>query len=159
MPEVIGALGVGEFNQVLENVVGTRVTGFVPLPVTRIVFVRLQALQATIWVVVVVGCAILVVDLVALEPFLKAHCTHDIVVGHRVEGVEGAFHSLLRAQRHLKRVCSPSRCFSDVVVDLDVLEAPWLENAAVGVVGLGDAVLLVLLVEEKGLRYSTCTLL
>jgi len=82
LPEVIGPLSIGELDQVLENVVGTGVAGLIPLPEAR-VFVRgILTLEASVGVVVVLGGAVLVVDLVALEPLFEAHGTHDVVIGH-----------------------------------------------------------------------------
>jgi hypothetical protein len=160
LPEVVGALGVGELDEVLEDVVGAGVARLVPLAEARVlVLAVLVALEPAVGVVVVLGGAVLVVDLVALEPLLEPHRAHDVVVGHRVEGVESVLDALLRAERDLEGVGDARARLPDVVVDLDVLEAPRLEDAAVGVVGLGGAVALVDLVEEEDLRRPMGTLL
>ena len=159
LPEVVGALGVGELDEVLEDVVGAGVAGLVPLAEARVLVLPVLALQPAVGVVVVLRGAVLVEDLVALEPLLEPHRAHYVVVGHRVEGVESVLDALLRAEGDLEGVGDARARLPDVVVDLDVLEAPRLEDAAVGVVGLGRAVAPVDLVVEEDLCRATGTLL
>lgn len=126
--EVVGPFGVGELDQVLEDVVGAGVERLVVLLVAGVVFVVLQVAEAAVGVEVVVGAALLEVDLVALEPLLEPHGAHDVVVGHRVEGVEGALDALLGHQAHLPGSGRPVRALPVVVEHFRVFEAPGLED-------------------------------
>lgn len=130
-----------------------------PLLVAGVHLVLLEVLEAAVGVVVVKGRPVLVVNLVALEPLLEPHRAHNVVVGHRVERVESVLDALLGPEGDLEGVRGAGAGLSGVVADLDVLEAPGLQDAAVGVVGLGRAVLFVLLVEEEDLRLGSSTLL
>ena len=55
----------------------------------------LEITQTAVGIPVIIGRTVVIVDRVAFEPLLEPHCTHDVVVRHRVEGVEGVLDSLL----------------------------------------------------------------
>lgn len=112
----------------------------------------LEVLHAAVGVAVVLGGAVLAVDGVALEPLLETHRAHDVVVGHRVEGVEGVLDALLGRQADLPGSGAARPRLPVEVEHLAVLEAPGLQDDRVGVVGLCHVVLLVALVEEEDLR-------
>lgn len=124
----MSSLGVGELDQVLEDVVGTGIERLVVLLVTGVVFVVLEVAEAAVGVEVVVGAPLLVVDHVALVPLLEAHGAHDVVVRHGVEGVEGALDSLLGHQSHLPRGGHAGVALPVVVEDFGVFEAPGFED-------------------------------
>lgn len=46
--------------------------------------------------------SVLVVDGVALEPFLEPHCAHYVVIGHRVERVEGVLNAFSGSESNLE---------------------------------------------------------
>lgn len=52
--------------------------------------------EAVLWVAIEVFRSVFVVSLITFEPFLEPHGAHDVVIGHRVEGVESVFDFLLR---------------------------------------------------------------
>lgn len=117
----------------------------------------LQVSETAVGIPIVLGCAVIVVDGVALEPLLEPHRAHDVVVGHRVERVEGVLHSLLGRETHLEGSAHAGTRPTDIVEDLGVFEAPGLDHAGVGIVGLHDVVLLFLGVEEEDLRVERLT--
>lgn len=117
----------------------------------------LQVLESSVGVSIVSGSAIIVVDWIALEPLLESHRTHNVVVGHRVEGVESILNSFLGWETNLESGRHSSARVSIVVEDFTILECPWLNDVGVGVVGFGYIVLFVLFVEEEHLCWFTCT--
>jgi len=152
-----GIFGVGEFYQILEDVVCTRVSGFVPVLVAGIELVKFQVFESAIRISVVCSRAIFVVDWVALEPFFKSHCAHDVVVRHRVEGVESVLDSFLGRETHLEGVADSSAGVAVIVKNFVVFESPGFDDAGVGVVRFGDIVLFLLSVEEENLSYFQST--
>ena len=70
----------------------------------------------------------LCVNCIASVPLVKSHCAHDVVVGHGVEGVEGALDSLLGHQSHLPRGGHAGVALPVVVEDFGVFEAPGFED-------------------------------
>ena len=157
--EIIGPLWVGQLEKVLEDVVSTRVGRLVPLFVAGVVFVRFQVADAFVGVEVIVGSPVFVVYLVAFEPLFESHGTHEIVVGHGVEWVEGIFYPLLGGESHLPGGVGSSAGFAVVVENFSVFEAPRFQNAGIWVIGFGDVVLLILPVEEENLGIGIVTLL
>jgi hypothetical protein len=149
--EIVGSLSVGELYQILEDVVCARVGGLIPVLVAGIELMELQIFESTIRVSVISSWAIFIVDWVALEPLFESHSAHDVVVGHRVEGVESVLDSFLGRETHLERVADSCAGVAVIVENFVVFEGPGLDDAGVGVVRLGDIVLFLLSVEEENL--------
>lgn len=147
----MSALGVGKLNQVLEDVVRAGVGGLVPLLVARVELVQFEVPEAAVRVAVELGRSVFVVDRIALEPLLKPHGAHDVVIGHRVERVERILYSFLGAESDLEVRAHAGARVPAVIEDLIVLEAPRLEDVGVGIIGLDEIILAILLVEEEDL--------
>ena len=145
-------LRVGQLYQILEDIIGASIGSLIPFLIARIEFMQLQVPQSPIGISIELGGAVLMIDGVALEPLLKSHSTHDIIIRHGVEGVKGVFHTFLGTQPDLEVGAHPRPCVTRVVEDLVVLEAPRLDDVGVGIIGLDEVVLPVLFVEEENLR-------
>lgn len=145
-------LGVGQLNQILENIIGTSIGSLIPFLIARIELMHFQVPQSPLGISIELSRAVLIVDGIALEPLLKSHGTHDIIIRHGVEGVKGVFHTFLRAQSNLEVGAHPRPCVTRVVEDLVVLEAPRLNDVGIGIVGLDEVVFSVFFVEEEDLK-------
>lgn len=92
------------------------------------------------------------IDGIALEPLLKSHGTHDIIIRHGIEGVKGILNTFLRTKSHLEVCAHPRACVTRIIEDFIVLEAPRFDDIGIGIIGLNEIVLPILLVEEENLK-------
>lgn len=95
LEEVMGTLGVGQLDQILEDIIGTSIGGLIPFLVARIELMQFEVPHSPFWISIELGGPVLMIDGIALEPLLKSHGTHDIIIRHGVEGVKGIFHTFL----------------------------------------------------------------
>ena len=79
--------------------------------------------------------SILVIQAITLEPLLKSHCTHHIIIWHGVETVEGVFHSLLWTQAGLEHGGSAILGVAIPVVNILIVKAPRLKDHRVSIFG------------------------
>lgn len=79
--------------------------------------------------------SILVIQAITLEPLLKSHCTHHIIIWHGVETVEGVFHPLFWTQTGLEHGCSAILGVAIPVVNILIVKAPRLEDHRVSIFG------------------------
>lgn len=145
-------LGVCQLYKVLKDIISTSIGSLIPFLIARIELMQLQVSQSSLGISIELGGPVLVVDGVALEPLLKSHGTHDIIIRHGVEGVKGIFHTFLWTKSHLEVSAHPCACVTRVVEDLVVFKAPGLDDVGIGIIGFNEIVLPVLLVEEENLN-------
>ena len=119
-------LSVWQLNQELQDTVRASISCFIILSETRVVFMIFHIDKTMFWISIETPYPFLVECAVAFKPFLKSHSAHDIVIGHRIETIEGLFDFLLGTKTNLKWVSHP--CFGHAIEihKLIILEAPRL---------------------------------
>ena len=155
----MSSLSICKFCQILETLIWASQSCFVPLLVAGVKLVLLQILDSSLRISVVISGSVGVIYSVAFEPFLESHRTDDVLIRHRVEGVECLLHSFFSSQTNLEIVWSASISHAFVVIDISVLETPGLENWRVSVFRLHEQIFFLFSVEEKHLNSFVCTLL
>ena len=100
--EAPSTLLIGQLNQEVEDVICAGVPSFIVLAEAGVVLRVLEVGKTVFGIAVEILRPVLVVNLIALEPFLKPHGAHDVVVRHGVERVEGILEFLLGTQTSLE---------------------------------------------------------
>lgn len=113
---------------------------FIILSEARVMITFFHVANTYIGVPIEVFFSFVAVDGIASEPFVKSECAHNIVIGHRVETIEGVLHFLFGANAGLEigggtcgRVALP-------VHDLFFLEAPWFVDKGIILFGLDELI-------------------
>ena len=106
--ETFGFFVIRQFHQKMENVISTSISSFIILSEARIMVVIFHVSESNFGISIERSFSLLSICHIASKPFVKPHCTHDIVIRHRVETVKGILNFLFGANPSLETRCRTS---------------------------------------------------
>lgn len=124
----------------MEDVVCTGITSFIVFSKARIMIMLFHVCKPCFGISIEMFFSLISVCHVASEPFIESHCTHDVVIRHRIKAVKCVFNFLFGSNSCLEAGGRSSWWVSFPIHDLFFLETPWLIGQHVNIFGLDELI-------------------